>query len=540
MNEQYSAGMMRAAAKINGNGGRSAVSYPLTGLKLKRLMCLITGGLLLLSSFSPSAYGDWSGFSSYRAIAEVRLESGRITVHLQIKQSALPEFARRLGVASDDPAQIAARMLLFRQSGSKAIGVSLISLKQIAKNPLGSISDPYVEAMLGADLGTTPGSLTIVPAPGLADKALGLVFLHKGVPTADLFAFEKPVTVSLDWNSPWRSHFDNLTLIRRHTEPRTYVYLDSHEVRQESVLRLSDVAKALDLGLKDARYIEPSERAELQKKIVAFVASGSNLLIDGRHRPGQIERVEFLAFDSAGLHTEKESVRLETAAAIAGVIQSYPTDTPPTALSLTWNIFAGEDQQRAVSVIQGQETFDGYVTRQQPQFDWSSEEAFEPVAYIEPARQFSTPSGELDPGNQAQLKEVLVALLRNVYAAFELSNDEAVYDQLAKSLDGHLLEDVYLQQRRALLQRANGLGGEGRVEGIDVTDVYSVSERNSREPEIRARWIAHGEVSHWGHSHPRYNAYEAVLKLHEDATQAWKIAGLQFIDEQNMQAATDQ
>ncbi|MFO1418690.1 MAG: hypothetical protein U1E83_08465 [Methylotetracoccus sp.] len=127
--------------------------------------------------------------------------------------------------------------------------------------------------------------------------------------------------------------------------------------------------------------------------------------------------------------------------------------------------------------------------------------------------------------------ELIAALLHNAHRAFELAGEKDSYDRLAISLDGPLLDQVYLQQRRALLAQAHGLGGEGKVSRVDVqTCTIESLGRQSPAYRIDARWTATGTVSHWGHSHERRNAYHARLTLSPDTRGRWKITAMDFLD----------
>ncbi|QSA97722.1 hypothetical protein [Methylococcus sp. EFPC2] len=523
------------------NGGYWAKRHESVRRKCRALRWASTlvAGLLLWAGHSPLAGADWSGFSQYQAVAEARLVPGRLSVNLKIKSVAMPDLARRTGVASDDAGMIAARLLRFQDGSGKLPNGTPAAVRRVDPDSAGSAAEAYVEAELEFALDGEPAELTIKPADGLADKTLGLVFLHRGIPVGDLFPLNKPVKLDVNHADPWRSRFDDPELVRRHAEPRTYVYLEAYEVRQESVLRLSDLEPYLNLGLKDARFVEPTELDGVKEKIGAFMAAKHALTIDGRNLPGQLDRVEFLAYGAAGLRPVDDAGRLETATAVLGVIQVYLTERPAQTLSVDWDLFPDGSDKRAVSVLHGRETFDGYVTRQQPRYTWSRDEAFEPVADSagdDAASAGLQPSVVLNITDEARLKDMLRPLLHNAYRAFQLRDEEAVYDRLAKSLDGPLLEDTYLQHRRALLQRAKGLGGVGRVERVTITEAHALAFPNRSDPEVRVRWIAHGVVAHWGHSHPRDNYYEARLRIHGDEEGAWKIVALHFVDGQDMQS----
>jgi hypothetical protein len=149
--------------------------------------------------------------------------------------------------------------------------------------------------------------------------------------------------------------------------------------------------------------------------------------------------------------------------------------------------------------------------------------------YPEIARVPDTGTSATEPLPEHAAKIELQALLHNVYRAFQIPGEEVAYDRLAVSLDGDLLDTVYLRQRAALQQRDRGLGGEGRVYRIEILD-SRIRRTEARNLHIAARWVAHGTVSHWGHSHPRSNEYQANFVLSPSLEGRWKITGLEFLD----------
>lgn len=149
--------------------------------------------------------------------------------------------------------------------------------------------------------------------------------------------------------------------------------------------------------------------------------------------------------------------------------------------------------------------------------------------YPEIARVSEAAESPAPPLPEAAAKAELPPLLHNVYRAFQVRGEAAAYDRLALSLAGEALDEVYLRQRRALLQRDLGLGGEGRVDRIELLD-SRVAHSGPDAVAIDARWVAHGTVSHWGHSHERRSEYRANLVLRPTPERRWKITELEFLD----------
>jgi hypothetical protein len=111
-------------------------------------------------------------------------------------------------------------------------------------------------------------------------------------------------------------------------------------------------------------------------------------------------------------------------------------------------------------------------------------------------------------------------LHENLYRAFDFTDESAIYDALAKSVDGPLLEEIYLAIHRSLVMQEEG-GALSRVRAVreldvSVEDIGMVGAPNltpggadESVPGFRVvcRYQVDGRVTHWGHSHDRTNEY---------------------------------
>ena len=488
-------------------------------------------GLGLLLSAHP-ALADWAGFAGYAAVAEIAIEGRAIHLNLRVLDSALPRLASLAAPREPQPSweRLAGQLARIEDKAGKPLPGQPAGAPKA--NPADGSAEPFHEADFDYALPEGAATLAIAPPAGVADRDIGLIALHRGVPVGDLAPLTRPLTLRLDPNDPWRSRFDDPARARRHAEPRSYVYIEPYEVRHEMLLRLRDLRPWLSLDAENPG-LEPGTKPDLKRKIGALLANRNPLLIDGVAAAPQIDRVEFVRFSREGVRPVDDAERLDANGALVGVMLSYLTEKPAERIVLAWNLFGGELQRRAVSVIQGRESFEGDMGPKQPAFEWSREEALDPAPPAETEADRPSPAARPDATITA---EILQALLHNAYRAFALRGEEAAYDRLAKSLDGELLEDIYLQQRLALLRQADGLGGEGRVDRIEILESKLVdSPQTSDGQAVDARWIAHGTVSHWGHSHGRHNLYAARLVLRRSAG-GWKIAAMDFQGGQRLEA----
>ena len=503
---------------------------------IMKVACHAGCGLLLLL-LPAGGLADWAGFAGYGAVAELRIDHGRTSLNLRLSEDGLarliPDPDRR------SPEQIAAELLQIQDRDGKPLPARPQGFRRVDGDPQHPAGTAYFEA--DWSLPATTGPLTLRPRAGLGPDALAVLTLHRGVPVSDLARLDHPLKLTLEPADPWRSRYDDPNLVRRHGEPRSFLYVEPYEVRHEVLIRLADLQPALGT----TGPVAAADRPALQARIGAYLLPRNRLTIDGGEAEPQLDRVDFLGFTRTGMVPVDADAALDPATALVGVVIVHLTERPANSLALHWDLFGPGRERRGISVICGRETFDAELTAARPDFEWSAEDGFDPLPAPESAGLQIKVAG--DPAGR-ELKTLLQSLLHNAYRAFQLREEEAVYDRLALSLEDPLLEDIYLQQRRARLQQVKGLGGEGRVERIEVLEVRRLTRadeanwslfpgRNaaSSEVEVEARWKAHGEVSHWGHSHKRANLYAARLSLRRSESGGWKIAALHSSDGQRLQ-----
>lgn len=147
--------------------------------------------------------------------------------------------------------------------------------------------------------------------------------------------------------------------------------------------------------------------------------------------------------------------------------------------------------------------------------------------------QYKTTEAKLPP--EATADDLIYALLRNTYHAFDFRDESSIYDTLEASVTGPLLEKVYLEMR-ASLELENAGGPRVRVHEIALRECKPVpgADLASGGFKSRAEWVTVGEVSHWGHTHERTNRYEAEIEL-AVVGDTWRISGLDLLNEERIQ-----
>lgn len=128
-------------------------------------------------------------------------------------------------------------------------------------------------------------------------------------------------------------------------------------------------------------------------------------------------------------------------------------------------------------------------------------------------------------------------LHQNIYRAFDYQDDDAIYDTLAQSVSGDLLDEIYSDVYKSLVLRDEG-GAVCRVRKLD----YITCEPTALTPDEKGyafdcHWRVDGLVQHHGHTHERLNDYEARYLL-ADSGGAWRITNVEIAREKRLNPET--
>ena len=108
-------------------------------------------------------------------------------------------------------------------------------------------------------------------------------------------------------------------------------------------------------------------------------------------------------------------------------------------------------------------------------------------------------------------RELVRALLHNVYRAFDFRDESRIYDVLARSAEGDLLEQIFLETRRGLELQSQG-GARAKVKAVELVD-FAMQSIGVGAFNAAVTWNVASSVGHWGHIHERRNRYRADLDV---------------------------
>ena len=443
-----------------------------------------------------------------------------------------------------------------------------------------------------------PSRLTIIPPldkKGRAIVTIGFIAYHKAVPIIDFRYLGAPAHLTLRWDDPWYSKFDNPNLKRHHKSAlMSYMYVEPYEVRHEILTRVRDMERWMDLGLRGREYIEVDEWESLKQNIGEFLLTKNKVLVDGRPLRPILDRTDYVKVALTGIQLLLQPERLDLSTAIVGVKFVYLTQGLPKEVTVDWELFTDEITRVPATSIDPAGPLLSFVTPDDRIHKWTNflktykiPQVVE-VVVADSLTKFNVPIGSaislsllLLVGWQAKMQrqrsrsirpqlvtgtvllaatlllspymrvsigkpaimaptlgqveatELMRSLLKNVYRAFDFRREEDVYDKLAVSVSGDLLSDVYLQNRKSFaIQRAGG--AQAKVKEIEIVDV-AMQPHPDRPLALtfNSTWTALGSVGHWGHVHMRKNQYEAKLTV-EPVDGVWKITGLEMIEEKRI------
>ncbi len=496
-------------------------------------------------------------------------------------RSAIPAGAG-LAVLADD--RRLAGVVLEREERKR------IERDEISGAPLPAPSDEGVTFfVLEYRLRSNPSTLVLEPPTndaGYPTANVGFVIYHGGVAVNDFRYLAAEERLLLDWEDPFYSAFDRRVLNRKYRSPlNVFVYVEPFEVRKELVVRPVDIARFTEIELEPRQTIPPEKRQALLDELAAFLITRAPVVIDGVHAEPILDRIHFLERGLRMTQVIPADEPVDTTSAVVGAIFVYPVDGMPKDVRLRWDLFDERVERVPASATDEAGPMPSVLTPEDPELHWVNflrnptvpgeldvavvqSRLSVPVLFLGAgllaavlgllawrrrsgllavvaiglllAGWVGRPLGAVELAIPAKVRTpsahdaapTVHALLHNAYRALDFRDEELVFDRLARSLSGDILERVYLEMRQGLRLENQG-GARVRVREVRVSELQATKSEVPGTLRYRAKWQVTGSVGHWGHRHLRTNAYDAFVTLAE-LEGRWKIADLEILDEQRM------
>ncbi|MCX5691137.1 MAG: hypothetical protein NTV94_15350, partial [Planctomycetota bacterium] len=137
-----------------------------------------------------------------------------------------------------------------------------------------------------------------------------------------------------------------------------------------------------------------------------------------------------------------------------------------------------------------------------------------------------------------QVLAIFGPLHANIYRAFDYTRDTEIFDALARSVDGPLLDKVYDEIYRGLIMQEEG-GALSRVKQVMLSETTVLAPTpadttGAARYGIKARWKVDGIVYHWGHAHERTNEYTAEYRIAQGPS-GWRIVDLKPLEQRRIE-----
>jgi hypothetical protein len=138
---------------------------------------------------------------------------------------------------------------------------------------------------------------------------------------------------------------------------------------------------------------------------------------------------------------------------------------------------------------------------------------------------------------EPQAKEIFAVLHQNVYRAFDYDTEDAIYDALAQSVSGELLDEIYNDVYQSLVLQDQG-GAICKIENVEMLESKMMAsdpdaENGGVEFRVSCRWVVKGLVEHWEHAHRRVNQYGAVYTL-KPFGDSWRIFDVEMNEQERV------
>jgi len=554
-------------------------------------------------------------------IAEIRVSGDGVRVDLEIFVHDISKFDALIPDSwysdkNSKPPPLADRLKAFAETGlsiRRSDGVPLAVLAELVEartrvdraSPLAGMRDPvsgqivpappndkrvlYVELFYPfADV--RPDQITITP-PLDEDRRLrasiGMIVYDRGVPVIDFRYLSGPQTLSIDWDDPWYSSFENSTLRRHYRYAiQTFLYATPYEVRHEALIRVRDAAELVGMPIAGPT-LSQAERREIATRLPSVVNKRSPMTVDGENIVPKFDRLSFLRIGRRGLNFIEDSDEILKDADFVGLIFSKPSAGYPQKATVQWTVFPASVAKVPGNATDAAGPFLAELTREDPVLTWVNYFKNYEAPIIAPVvfgnervvnvpvatvvlivltlglaiflfRKHTAPVilrigvigvlvaiialstqfgwvAMVNPAAGVPDKRVATRitghLIENFHKALQEKVPKRLDDALGVNISKASFEDVKEELARALLIEMQG-GGAGTVDGIRGLDVTNIVPATGGDGFIATvSWSVTASGDHWGHPHKKNIRFSALMDI-APIEDAWKLTGMTVLSAQ--------
>ena len=416
--------------------------------------------------------------------------------------------------------------------------------------------------------------------------------LQHGRPHSVTFDWENPPTEApKNWRELRKKREEELQRklgITSYTGLYSYIYLNDREVRHEILVPLLTFEEWLPIKRANPEFLEVAEQDAMRGQIAEWFRNRNPVEIDGIPVKPVLQRLQFFGLDIQDFAQNAEPRRISAYQARLGIILSYPAKAPPNRVNLTWEVFQESAPfLRSIVYDRNANPTEEFFVKDQPDFEWIREGETPAVASfqtdwtpIQSKRKISNVSYGLigiafaggaftwmlyrnhpqciprslgvagiwligafmfkdhvpvaDRPLAPDFTKHTTTLLQNIYRAYDYGDQSDVYDALAHSVNGPLLDELFLKIQSGLRMQEQG----GAIANVQEVRIVSIKPALDNPESLDCKWNVTGTVEHWGHIHTRENQYSARIKLDVSEKGRGRISKFEVTNEKRVRFET--
>lgn len=401
-----------------------------------------------------------------------------------------------------------------------------------------------------------------------------------------------------EWDSWFEKQREATLGITSYSSVYSFIYIEPVEMRHEILIPLATLATILPIKHQDPAFIEIGEQDAIREQIRNWLKDQNPVVINGARIIPEFTRIDLYSLSLSDFAAQAAAQKVSMASGRVGIIMTYKTpDDSIRDVSQSWSTFYSTMTKVPAVVIaypnsMSKFEFSRFNTAEDNTLTWkckpedlpkqisSVDAVFSPrpkirifwgiivmgIAYLFLAKKrtttarvvrsvllvaavaFSTKlSVEIDHPWKSpeelsadQAKDVFTTLHSGLYRSLDFGTENRIYDALAQTVDGELLEDLYLQLRQSLELRDQG-GAIARIRSVEYDSGTAVARKDSVVAwpgfQYKSTWTVSGTVEHWGHVHERQNQFDAVFTI-EPREGHWKITRMDVAGQTQKSART--
>lgn len=402
-----------------------------------------------------------------------------------------------------------------------------------------------------------------------------------------------------EWDSWFEKQREATLGITSYSSVYSFIYIEPVEMRHEILIPLATLATILPIKHQDPAFVEIGEQDAIREQIRNWLKDQNPVVINGTRIIPEFTRIDFYSLNLSDFATQAAAQKVSMASGRVGIIMTYQTpDDSIRDVSQSWSTFYSTMTKVPAVVIaypnsMSKFEFSRFNTAEDNTLTWKCkpEDLPKQIAAVDAAyspkptmrllvgsvvlataalvllKKTSATVGRAAAGvlliaavlawkplsividhpwksaeelSADQAKDVFIKLHSGLYRSLDFGTEDRIYDALAQTVDGELLEDLYLQLRQSLELRDQG-GAIARIRSIEYDAGAAVARKDSVVPwpgfQYKSTWTVSGTVEHWGHVHERQNQFDAVFTI-EPREGHWKITRMDVAGQTQKSART--